>query len=50
MQFFGRQERVDVTVTKAGKELQMPRLLRGSTNDKQQVHVKKIIVIVAHKG
>lgn len=33
VQFFGSQDCVDITVTEAGKELQMPRFLQGSTND-----------------
>lgn len=45
MHLFGRQERVDITVIKAGKELQMPRFLWGSANQFTLKRVK-----VAHKG
>lgn len=34
VKFFVGQDRVDVTVTEAGKELQMPRFLQASTNGK----------------
>lgn len=36
VRFFVRQDRVDITVTEAGKELQMSWFLQGSTNEKHQ--------------